>query len=408
MMQLDGYNFDLERFMSREDFDRIAEFARDKQTPLLVLDLDKVEEKYDELISAFPFAKVYYAIKANPHDEVLKLLVDKGSCFDFASPYELDQILAIGASPDMLSYGNTIKKAKDIAYAHSKGVRLFASDSEQDLQKIADFAPGSKVFFRHLTDGSGADWPLSRKFGAHQDVLIRLIEKAPKLGLIPYGVSFHVGSQQRDIGQWDNALSTCRYIFDWAKELGIDLKLINMGGGFPASYLEPNLDFEVYRKEITRFLEEDFGDDLPEIIIEPGRSLTGDAGMLVTEVVLVSKKADYNQYSWVYLDAGKFGGLIETLDEAIKYPIFVDKEGHAEEVILAGPTCDSVDVLYENFKYTVPNTLQEGDRIYIFTTGSYTSSYCSVNFNGFPPLKTHVMPRRRKKEKDRYETPSLF
>ncbi len=410
MVQLDGYNFDLERFMSREDFDRIKEFASDKQTPFLVLDLEKVGEKYDDLTTAFPFSKVYYAIKANPHDEVLKLLAARGSCFDFASPYELDQIMGLGVTPDRLSYGNTIKKAKDIAYAYSRGVRLFATDSENDLRKIAENAPGSKVFFRLLTDGSGADWPLSRKFGAHQDVIISLIDLASKLDVEPYGVSFHVGSQQRDIGQWDNAISSCWYIFDWAREMGIELKMINMGGGFPAMYQDPNLDFEVYRTEITRFLKDDFGDNFPEIIIEPGRSLVGDAGVLVSEVVLISKKAEYNQYVWVYLDTGKFGGLIETLDEAIKYPIFVDKEGQALEAILAGPTCDSMDILYENFKYTVPDTMEEGDRMFFFTTGAYTTSYCSINFNGFPPLKAYILPQRTESEKKKevYQTGNLF
>ncbi len=410
MVQLDGYSFDLERFMSREDFDRIKEFSSDKQTPFLVLDLEKVEERYDALTAAFPFSRVYYAIKANPHDEVLKLLAERGSCFDFASPYELDQIMGLGVTPDRLSYGNTIKKAKDIAYAYSRGVRLFATDSEHDLRKISENAPESKVLFRLLTDGSGADWPLSRKFGAHQDVIISLIELASKLNVEPYGVSFHVGSQQRDIGQWDNAIAACRYVFDWAKEIGINLKMINMGGGFPANYLDPNTDFEVYRSEITRYLDDDFGDDLPEIIIEPGRSLTGDAGILVSEVVLISKKAEYNQYVWVYLDTGKFGGLIETLDEAIKYPIFVDKEGEAIEAIIAGPTCDSMDILYENFKYTVPDTMEEGDRMYIFTTGAYTTSYCSINFNGFPPLKAFILPQRTENEKKKevYQTGNLF
>jgi len=410
MVQLDGYDFDLERFMSREDFDKITKFCSKKETPFLVLDLNKVDEKYDELTGAFPFSKIYYAIKANPHDEVLKLLAGKGSCFDVASTYELDQIMALGVGPERLSYGNTIKKSRDIAYAFSKGVRLFATDSEDDLNKIAKNAPGSRVFFRLLTDGSGADWPLSRKFGAHQDVTIKLIEMASKLDVEPYGVSFHVGSQQRDIGQWDNAISACRYIFDWAKEMGISLKMINMGGGFPASYQDPNLDFSVYRTEITRFLKEDFGDEFPEILIEPGRSMVGDAGILVGEVVLVSQKAEYNQYVWVYLDVGKFGGLIETLDEAIKYPIFIDKKGKAMEAILAGPTCDSMDILYENFKYTIPDTTEEGDRVYFFTAGAYTASYSSIEFNGFPPLKTYILPSGKSStaKKRSFTTGNLF
>ncbi|MDK2958323.1 MAG: ornithine decarboxylase [Synergistaceae bacterium] len=385
------FHFDLERYISRERFDRIKKFAEDKETPFLVIDLSKVEQKYDELISTLPFAKIYYAVKANPNASVIRMLVSKGSCFDIASVYELDHILALGATPDKISYGNTIKKAKDIAYAYSKGVRLFATDSESDLEKIAKNAPDSKVFFRILTDGSGADWPLSRKFGAHPDTIYRLILQAQKLGLMPYGISFHVGSQQRDIGQWDHAISTCKYLFDSAKAKGIDLKMVNLGGGFPANYISPTKETSVYGAEIIRFLTEDFGETLPEILLEPGRFMAGDAGILVTEVVLISRKSEANQYSWVYLDAGKFGGLIETLDESIKYPIYSEKTGPIQETILAGPTCDSMDILYENEKYVLPASLKEGDRLYFFTTGAYTQSYSSVCFNGFPPLRAYVL-----------------
>jgi ornithine decarboxylase len=377
--------------MTKDRFSRIKELSQDKETPFLVVDLNKVEEKYDELLNSLPFAKVYYAVKANPLEEVIRMLVRKGSCFDVASVYELDHILALGASPDRISYGNTIKKARNIAYAYSKGVRLFATDSESDLRKIAVNAPGSRVFFRILTDGSGADWPLSRKFGAHPDTIFKLILLAATLGLEPYGISFHVGSQQRDIGQWDNAISTCKYLFDCAKAEGVPLKMLNLGGGFPATYISPTHETSVYAAEIIRFLKEDFGETLPEILLEPGRFMAGDAGVLVTEVVLISKKSEANQYSWVYLDAGKFGGLIETLDESIKYPIYSEKTGPAQETILAGPTCDSMDILYENEKYALPTSLAEGDRLYFFTTGAYTQTYSSVCFNGFPPLKAYVL-----------------
>ena len=164
-----------------------------------------------------------------------------------------------------------------------------------------------------------------------------------------------------------------------------------MGGGFPANYLKPTQKFDLYVKGIDHFLKEDFGDEYPEIIIEPGRSMVADSGVIVTEVVMTSHKSAYSPNKWVYVDIGLFGGLIETIGESIKYPIFADKEGLAEEVILAGPTCDSMDVLYEDFKYRLPDTLEPGDRIYIATTGAYTQSYSSVAFNGFPPLKAYVL-----------------
>ncbi|EFQ23396.1 type III PLP-dependent enzyme [Aminomonas paucivorans] len=384
------YAFDLDRYYDTRRFEALKAFAATKQTPFLLIDLGRIAERYDELVREMSFARPFYAVKANPHESILKLLAARGSSFDVASVYELDQMLALGVEPERISYGNTIKKARDIAYAYHKGIRLFATDSESDLRKIAENAPGSKVFYRILSDCSGADWPLSRKFGTHPDSIYRLIGLSTRLPVQPYGVSFHVGSQQRDIGQWGYLISTCRYLFDSAREFNVELKMINLGGGLPAQYFDPTPPIALYASEIRRFLEEDFGKDLPEIFIEPGRGMVGDAGILVTEVVLISKKSQVNPYSWVYLDTGKFGGLIETLDEAIKYPVYVDKKGPSQKVILAGPTCDSVDVLYEQFKYELPVTLAEGDRVYFLSTGAYTASYCSVNFNGFPPLTTHI------------------
>ncbi|MDZ4182126.1 MAG: type III PLP-dependent enzyme, partial [Candidatus Cloacimonadaceae bacterium] len=244
--------------------------------------------------------------------------------------------------------------------------------------------------FRILTEGTGADWPLSRKFGAHSDMIYHLIVQAAEMNLIPWGVSFHVGSQQRDIGQWDDAIARCKYLFDAVAEEGIELKMINIGGGFPANYVDPTYDVSQYTEEIIRFIKEDFGDHLPQIILEPGRSLIADAGILVSEIINITRKSKNNIYKWVFLDVGKFGGLIETIDESIKFPIYFDKEGLADEIILAGPTCDSMDILYENYKYHMPDTMIPGDRVYIFTTGAYTQSYSSINFNGFPPLRSVI------------------
>ena len=387
------YSFPLERFISEERFARLKAAAAMRESPCLIVDLDIVKLKYLELRRYLPFAKVYYAVKANPMDEVLALLRDLGAYFDVASRYELDQVLRLGIGPERVSYGNTVKKRKDIAYFFDKGVRLFATDSISDLNNISDMAPGAKVFFRLLTEGLGADWPLSQKIGSHPDLARQLIKLAVRLGLDPYGISFHTGSQQRDIGQWSTALASVGQLFRAAREeIHVDLKMVNMGGGFPANYLEPADPIASYAESIERFLDNSFGQSMPEeIIIEPGRSLVGDSGVIVSEIVNIAKKSVHERYPWVFLDIGKFGGLVETLDEAIKYPIYFEGEGDSREVIIAGPTCDSMDILYEKWTYTMPSSAKIGQRVYIFTAGAYTQSYSSVYFNGFPPLKAYVL-----------------
>ncbi len=383
--------------LSDEELERICQFAKGKGTPLLILNLEKIRMKYREIATSMPRAKVYFAMKACPNDEVLTMLYQEGSYFDVASVYEIDQLLRLGIPAQRLSYGNPIKKAVDIAYGYQKGIRLFTSDSYSDLEKLAANAPGAMVNLRLLLDGSGADWPLSKKFGAHPDMVYKLMKKAKELGLEPYGIAFHVGSQQRDIGQWDSAIALVRYLFDALKADGIQLRCINLGGGFPAHYLKPTKEVPEYAKNIIRYIEEDFPANHLDLIIEPGRSMTGDAGVIVSEVVMISRKSDNDDTRWVFIDIGKFGGLIETLDEAIKYPILVegryDDGDHTgkSEVILAGPTCDSADILYENYKYKLPDDLKEGDRLLILTTGAYTMSYSAVSFNGFPPLRLEVM-----------------
>jgi ornithine decarboxylase len=374
-------------------FARIKAFADTHETPFLVVDTATIDRQYDDLRRYFPTAKIYYAVKANPAPQVLTLLMNKGASFDIASTYELDKVLALGVSPDRVSFGNTIKKAKDIRTFYQKGVRMFATDSEADLRNIAKAAPGSRVYARILTEGTlTADWPLSRKFGCESDMAMDLLILARDLGLEPYGVSFHVGSQQREIGAWDAALGKVKVIFNrlWEED-GIKLKMINMGGGFPANYLQRTNELAIYAEEIARFLHEDFGDEMPEIIIEPGRSLISNAGVLVSEVVLISRKSRTALHRWVYTDVGKFSGLIETLDESIKYPIYTEKNGELENAIIAGPTCDSADIMYENYKYGLPLNLATGDRLYWLSTGAYTTTYSSVEFNGFPPLKDYYV-----------------
>lgn len=377
----------------KADIDRLIS---EKPTPFLVLDLSVIEQRYQEMIDGFPLADVFYAVKANPADEIIQMLSKLGSNFDIASVQELEKVLQHDVSPDRIAFGNTIKKKADIEHFYRQGVRLFATDCEADLNNIAQFAPGSNVYIRLLFDGSSsADWPLSNKFGCQADMAIELAAKAKQLGLIPYGASFHVGSQQRDIETWKQAISATQAVFNEVKaKHDIDLQMINLGGGLPASYIQQTDDFHTYANSIQKFIEQSFPEKMPRIIIEPGRSLVGDAGIIVSEVVLIADKSAKPEAKnrWVYTDVGTFNGLIETLGEAIKYPLLTRKqEEEAEEVVLAGPTCDSMDIMYEQYQYKLPSSLAIGDHLFWLSTGAYTTSYSSIEFNGFPPLEYYAV-----------------
>ncbi len=372
---------------------KIADFltSMPADTPALVVDLEAVEGAYEVLAEAMNPAKLFYAVKANPAPEVLRVLAAHGSYFDVASRGEIDLCLAHGISADRLSYGNPLKKAADIAYAHELGVPSFSFDSSAELQKLAEYAPGAQVLCRIAVKSEGADWPLSRKFGTPPSRAAALLLDARALGLHPTGVSFHVGSQQTDHSPWDMALAATRKIFDETAKEGLILDTVNLGGGVPAITLDLVPDTQNYADRVMDSIKHYFGDDIPNLMMEPGRALVADAGVIASEVVLVVQPEDReDNRRWVYLDIGRYSGLAETLDESIRYPIITAHDSATAAkgpVVLAGPSCDSTDTLYEKAVYNLPLDLVAGDRILILSTGAYTSSYSSVGFNGFEPLK---------------------
>ena len=378
---------------------RILDFlaSRRPEGPCLVVDLDVVRDNFNAFRHALPDTRIYYAVKANPAPEVLQLLADLGSSFDCASIPEIEMVLATGATPDRISFGNTIKKERDIARALELGVDLFAVDCEAEVDKIARQAETTgkaraRVFCRILCDGAGAEWPLSRKFGCDPSMASEVLEHAHRSGLTAYGISFHVGSQQANLDAWDGALSSAASIFAELAERGIQLKMVNLGGGFPTRYLKDVPATEAYGRSIDEAVRRHFGNHVPETIIEPGRGMVGGAGLIKAEVVLISKKSRDDEQRWVYLDIGKFGGLAETMEEAIRYPIRTRHDGSATApCVLAGPTCDSADVLYEKTPYELPISLEIGDEVLIEGTGAYTTTYSAVAFNGFSPLKSYII-----------------
>ena len=362
------------------------------ETPFLVLDLKRVVERYRLIKESLPTVNIYYAVKANPAEAIVSALSSEGSYFDIGSVAEMHICKKVGVKPGQMSYGHTVKKESDIALAHGAGINLFAFDCQAELDKLARAAPGSRVYCRIATSGDGADWPLSKKFGCTIEIAKQLMKQAKEMALKPCGFSFHVGSQQTNPSQWDKAISIISSLFYELENSGLELDLLNLGGGLPASYLNAVPAFSIYSNSISTSLRNHFGDNVPQIIIEPGRGLVGDAGIIQTEVVLIVDRHHETVKRWVYLDIGKFGGLPETTGEAIKYRICTPRDGSKTiPCILAGPTCEELDILYEKTPYLLPEDLQIGDRIIIKSAGAYTWSYSAVCFNGISPLRQYII-----------------
>jgi ornithine decarboxylase len=373
---------------------KIARFLAQHQpaTPCMVLDVDRVEENFRALRDALPLARIFYAVKANPAHQVLERLVGLSSHFDAASVEEVEACLDAGASPAAISFGNTIKKVSAIRRAHEVGVAMFAFDSREELEKLARHAPGARVYCRILVENEGADWPLSRKFGTSIESARELMLEAGELGLDPYVLSFHVGSQQTTTRAYEVAIGKVAMLFTDLTESGINLRMMNLGGGFPTRYRDDVPEIDQFGNAIMTAMTEHFGNNLPEMVIEPGRFIVGDAGVVQAEVVLVSRRDKNDPVRWVYLDIGRFGGLAETEGESIKYRITTPHDGSAMgPVAIAGPTCDGADILYEKSNYRLPLALTSGDRVELLSTGAYVTTYCSTKFNGFAPLAEYYL-----------------
>jgi ornithine decarboxylase len=356
-------------------------------TPCLVIDTGVVTARVREFATGFPHSRLYYAVKANPEPAVLRAVLAGGGGFDVASPAEIATCLAEGARPEALSYGNPIKKAADIAYAFERGVREFTTDAESDVDHLARHAPGASVSVRVLVDGPASATPFGRKFGCEPERAVELVRHAADLGLDPAGIAFHVGSQQADVSAWDTGIAAAAKVFAELAAAGIHPRRLNLGGGFGVTYRTPVPTLAAYASAIQASLTSYFPTKVPEIALEPGRAVVATAGLIRTEVVLVAQRGDHR---WVYLDIGRYNGLAETENEAIPYR-FDPVKAPLGPVVIAGPTCDGDDVLYQYTHYELPLALRAGDRLDILDTGAYTASYSSVSFNGIEPLRTYCL-----------------
>jgi ornithine decarboxylase len=357
------------------------------QTPVLLLDRDKVREKAALIGRRIKNARVFYAVKANPDIEVLKLVDGLGLGFEIASEGELKMLVDLGVGPERIISSNPVKSLKFLRMAAEHGVGYFAYDSEAEVDKLAEHAPGCNAYIRLSVPNEGSEWPLSKKFGVELDDALRLLSYAKGRGVNPVGITFHVGSQCLNMYNWNSAVYKARELWGMAEEKGIGMRMLNIGGGYPISYTKGVVGIEEIEKNIDRLLRENFPGDV-EIFIEPGRAVVGDAGVFVSTV---TGKAPRGDETWLYIDVGVFNGLMESLG-GIKYSYIPEstKSGRGARrglYVVAGPSCDSFDVMDKEVPLPEPEV---GSLVLIPAAGAYTVSYAS-EFNGFQIPKTTLI-----------------
>lgn len=371
--------------------EKIEELVHEHGTPIYIVSRDKVRENFKRLDDGLPAVKFFYAMKANPCPEILETLIAAGAGFDVASKGEILAAVEAGADPqEDLIFADTVKDPKQIAFAHSIGLNDFTFDNHSEITQIARHAPGANVHLRIIVSNEGSVAHLSHKFGADVADAVTLLQAAKEAGLVPYGISFHVGSQCLDAQRYVEALETTRGIFDDAAKVGIVLKTIDIGGGFPVHYIDEDIDIEQMCRTIREHYRNLFGVGSGrscQLMAEPGRAIVGDAVILVTKVISESVRQGRN---WLYFDDGTYGSFMEVLLYKMKFPWRTNTSGAVKNYVLAGPTCDSIDVFSRDSAGEICTValpeMHLDDLLIAGSMGAYTFSE-STRFNGFEPPK---------------------
>ena len=360
------------------DFESAQKLVSQHGTPTLFLSKNRIQEGYRALRYALPGVEHFYAVKSNADPQIIKWLAAEGCSFDVCTNGEIDILKECGIGPGICLHTHPIKRENDIRYALDFGIKLFVADNEFELEKLVPFKDQAQVLIRMSIQNPGCLDNLSQKFGVTPAHTFALIAKAHKMGLTVKGISFHAGSQNENQLKYIEALEYCRDICRKAALSGIALEIIDIGGGFPINYLTNVSPIQQFCQPINEYLERYFSNY--RIIAEPGRFISGPSMVLATKVMGKSKRSGV---WWYYLDEGVYGSFSGKMYDHADYPLFTSRTGPKHNSVLAGPTCDSIDVLYENI--ALPE-LQIGDVLLFESMGSYTTASAS-NFNGFPKAK---------------------
>jgi ornithine decarboxylase len=367
--------------IGKKTLDKVIKFiaASDELPPYLLVDKEVVRDKVGQIGRNINNARVFYAVKANPDIEICRFISELGVGFEIASEGELRMLGELGVAADRIITSNPMKTFRFLEEAVEYGVNFFAYDSKAEVDKMSRLAPGSNVYVRLTVPNEGSEWPLSKKYGVEIEDASALLLYARDKGLNPVGITFHVGSQCNNPYNWQSAVDKACELWETAETAGIELRMLNIGGGYPIRYTKNIVSIESIEKKIDKALRQSFPEDV-EIFLEPGRAVVGDAGVFIGSVIGKAVRGDEN---WLYIDVGVFNGLMESIG-GIKYNYIVGSRGGEKTWTVAGPSCDSVDVIDKEVELPEPEV---GNRILIPSAGAYTISYAS-EFNGFSIPKT--------------------
>ncbi|WP_336082798.1 ornithine decarboxylase [Nocardia sp. SSK8] len=378
--------------------DRLCRFARiDRETPYAAFDLDAVEDAYDDYLTALDGrGRVQFAVKARPEPRLLAALVRRGASLDVASTAEIRLALQAGCPPERLSHSNIVRDEAEIAAAAELGVRLFTADSAAEITRLDRAAPGVSVLLRLACAPGGAQLPMSSRFGCGADEAVALADLAETVGLRVAGLTWQVGSQQTDPARWRSAIAHAARVWMILRAKGFrGLRILNVGGGMPASYRLPVPSIRECATVIRAAIGEHFGTEDLDVVVEPGRSLVAEAGITVTRVKAV---LDRGERAHLVLDAGIWNaGLTECLVSGLEFPVHtLDHPAGAptRPVVLCGPSCDPLDELRAENPYHLPVALAPGDRLLIGSTGAYCATMATTDFCGYPPVPQHTLTAR--------------
>ncbi|MEP7288971.1 MAG: type III PLP-dependent enzyme [Chloroflexota bacterium] len=359
------------------------------ETPSLVIDLEQVRSNYAEISAAFPGVDVHYAMKCNPDPGIIGILHDLKSSFEIASLPEATQLLQQGVHPDNIICMHPIKSPEFLKYLHEHQIKIMAIDCFEEVDKIAQYAPGSQIVVRLDIPNDGSVWHLDGKYGLPINECLDVLHYIESKGLIAHGLVFHVGSQCETPSNWINALKTCERLWSEAREQDIVLKFLSLGGGLPVQYRRSVPSLQEIGTLIMSALQNSIflQDNDVQFAIEPGRFMVATAGTLITSVFGTAKRGSL---TWAYIETGSYNGLVEAIetDDRQFYPLIVE---HTDRPLvkyhIGGPSCVSLDTPFENVE--LPE-LRLGDRLYVLNTGAYTVS-CATSFNGFRAPNVHYL-----------------